>query len=210
MTESVVVACDAPIFSEAVRRHADSDERLDVVECVQDGAAALEACRRHQPSVVLIADPLPGPHGLYLLAELRACAPNTGVVVLSCGPSAISVHEALASGARGYLVRSEAGPAVVEGLVRVARGRTAISEEAEVSLVEAVRTRSDGTDAVPTGRESEILRLLAAGATSREVGEQLFLSESTVKTYLRRLYGKLAVTDRAAAVASAMRRGWLA
>jgi DNA-binding NarL/FixJ family response regulator len=119
------------------------------------------------------------------------------------------VHEAVMVGARGYLAKQDTPATMLDCLSRMAVGATGFSPHAEACLVDGVRASAGSSDAAPSARESEMLPLLAAGATAREVGERLFVSEATVKTHLRRLYGKLTVTDRAAAVAEAMRRGWV-
>lgn len=118
--------------------------------------------------------------------------------------------EAVALGARGFLVKQEQGLAVLDALHRVSTGSTAFSPAAEACLVDAVRARAEDSDVLPSPRESQILRFLAGGATSRQVAERMFVSEATVKTHLNRLYRKLGVNDRSAAVAQAMRRNWVA
>lgn len=205
----LVVADDYPMYLESLCRHVGDDDRFELAGVAGDGPQAVDLCAEAVPAVALIGYFLPRLRGIALLEELAEAAPHTAVVVLAGVVDADVVHEAVAMGARGYLVKQETGPATLDALARVARGSTAFSPAAEACLVDAVRTRAQGSDTLPSPRESEILRLLVGGATSRQVAQRLYLSEATVKTHLNRLYKKLGVNDRSAAVAQAMRREWV-
>lgn len=206
---TVVVADDYPLYVEGLCRYIDGDDRFQLVGVAGDGPAAAELCLETRPGVALVGYFLSGTRSVELLHSVMAASPATSVVVLAGVVDPDVVHTAVAVGARGYLVKQEPGPAVLDALCKVSRGGTAFSPAAEACLIQAVRTRGEGSDAVPSPRESEILRLLVGGATSREVAERLYLSEATVKSHLNRLYRKLGVKDRSAAVAQAMRRDWV-
>jgi len=207
---SLVVADDAPLIVEGIRYHVEHDSRFTLVGSATDGTAALELCGRTRPNVALIGRDLSGNHIVALLHSIHEVSPSTRTALLGRPGNAEAVHEAVMVGALGYLFIQEDGDFILDALYRMASGRPAFSLLAERSLMDAVRSRGESDEIVPSGREIEILGLLAAGSTAKEVGQRLFVSEATVKTYLRRLYAKLAVSDRAAAVAEAMRRGWLA
>ena len=206
---SLVVADDYPLFLEGLERRLQADGRFTLVGSAQTGPAAVEVCERERPGVALVGFHLPGLRGVALIERLRTACPDTGLVVLAGVIDPDIVYASVGLGARGCLAKQEPGPALLDGLERVGRGGTAFSRAAESCLVKAVQARAERAGDVPTPREAQILRFLADGATAREIGDRLFVSEATVKTHLNRLYGKLAVGDRAAAVAAAMRRGWL-
>lgn len=207
---TLVVADDYPLYVEALCRHIETDDRF-VLGCVAvDGDGAVRAVETERPGVALVGWFLSGRRGPALFEQLRAACSTTSIVVLAGVVDPDVVHAAVALGARGFLVKQEPGPAVLDALHRVSGGSTAFSPAAQACLVDAVRARADDSDALPSPRESQILKMLVDGATARQVAEHMFLSEATVKTYLNRLYRKLGVNDRAAAVAEAMRRSWVA
>ena len=207
---TLVVADDYPLYVEGLCRHVDGDERFHLEDAVADADGVVRACAALRPDVVLVGWFLPGRPGPALFEQLRAASPTTSIVVLAGVADADVVHAAVALGARGFLVKQEPGPAVLDALHRVSLGSTAFSSDAQACLVDAVRARADSSGALPSPRESRILRLLARGASSRQVAQRMFVSEATVKTHLNRLYRKLGVSDRSAAVAEAMRRSWVA
>lgn len=207
---TLIVADDYPMYVEALCRHLDGDKRFHLGGVAATGDETVALCASVQPTLALVGWYVSGPRGAALFEQLRTVSKATRVVVLAGVVDAEVVHEAVALGARGFLVKQEPGPVVLDGLHRVSLGSTAFSPQAQACLVDAVRARADESDAVPSPRESEILQLLARGATSRQVAQRIFVSEATVKTHLNRLYKKLGVNDRSAAVAQAMRRNWVA
>ncbi len=209
-TASLVIADDYPLYVEGLCRRIEDDVRFRLAGVATDGDEAVALCAEAQPEVALVGYYLAGRRGPALFDQLRAASGGTRIVVLAGIVDADVVHEAVALGARGFLVKQEPGPAVLDALHRVSAGSTAFSPAAEACLVDAVRARAEDSDVLPSPRESQILRLLAGGATSRQVAARMFVSEATVKTHLNRLYRKLGVNDRSAAVAQAMRRNWVA
>ena len=207
---SLVVADDYPLYVEGLSRRIEADRRFHLVGTAHDGEEAASLCAETQPDVALVGWFLSGRRGPALFDELLAASASTRIVVLAGVVDADVVHEAVALGARGFLVKQEGGATVLDALHRVSIGLTAFSPAAESCLVDAVRARAEESGAVPSPRESQILRLLAGGATSRQVADQMYVSEATVKSHLNRLYRKLGVNDRSAAVAQAMRRNWVA
>lgn len=206
---TVVVADDYPLYVEALCRRLEADARFTLVGTVPDGPSAVEVCTAVRPDVALVGYFLAAKRGVDLLQGVMEASPATRVVVLAGVVDPDVVHSAVAVGAHGFLVKQEPGEAVLDALGRVGCGGTAFSPAAEQCLVEAVRARAEESDTVPSPRESEILRHLVDGATSKEVAARLYLSEATVKSHLNRLYRKLGVNDRSAAVAEAMRRDWV-
>lgn len=206
---TLVVADDYPLYVDGLRRYIEDDPRFRLVGVATDGAEAVKLCAEARPAVALIGYFLSGRRGPALFEQLQAASGQTQIVVLAGIVDPEVVHEAVALGARGFLVKQESGPAILDALYRVSTGSTAFSSDAQACLVDAVRARGEDSEALPSPRESEILGLLVGGATSREVAARMFVSEATVKSHLNRLYRKLGVNDRSAAVAQAMRRNWV-
>lgn len=206
---SIVVADDYPLFVEALTQRLDQDGRFRLVGVAVNGPGVINLCAETRPAVALVGYFLPGCQGVELLQGVLSASPDTRVVVLSGIADPDVVHTTVALGVQGYLVKQESGPAILDGLHRVGCGGAAFSRTAEACLMEAVRARAEEKGAVPSFREREILGFLTAGATTKEMAQKLFLSEPTVKTHLHRLYRKLGVSDRSAAVAEAMRRNWV-
>jgi two-component system, NarL family, nitrate/nitrite response regulator NarL len=119
------------------------------------------------------------------------------------------VFKALEEGAAGYLSKESSRQEIIDGVMRVSRGDTVIPAELAGSVAEQIRLRASSSAPALTPRELEVLRGFAAGQSIPELAEQMFVAQSTVKTHTQRLYEKLEVSDRAAAVATAMRLGLL-
>lgn len=207
---TLLVADDYPLYVEGLCRRVEGDGRFRLGGVAVDGDEAVRLCESVRPDVALVGWFLAGRRGPALFEQLREASAATRIVVLAGVVDPDVVHAAVGLGARGFLVKQETGPAVLDALDRVAQGSTAFSADAQACLVDAVRARAEDSDALPSPRESQILRFLVGGATSRQVAREMYLSEATVKTHLQRLYRKLGVSDRSAAVAEAMRRNWVA
>jgi two-component system nitrate/nitrite response regulator NarL len=115
----------------------------------------------------------------------------------------------VADGAAGYLTTDADARQLCEAIAAVARGRTVLAPELQAGLAGQIRRREVPDRPLLSAREREALKLIAEGLTAPAIGRRLHLSTGTVKTHLTHLYGKLDVSDRAAAVAQAMRRGLL-
>jgi two-component system nitrate/nitrite response regulator NarL len=133
----------------------------------------------------------------------------TRVVFLSAHVDSEVVYRAVALGAAAYLSKEADRAAIFDAVVAVARGQTVLSPEIQSGLAEQIQRREAAPCPVLSPREQDVLQLIAAGGSAPEIARQLHLSPSTVKTHMQSLYEKLGVSDRAAAVAAAMRNGLL-
>jgi two-component system nitrate/nitrite response regulator NarL len=203
----VLVADDHPVYLDGLTAAIGRADDLELVATCQDGVDALETIRSLAPDVAVLDLKMPRLDALDVLAALDGEAVRTRVLVLTAFPDGEAVHRALSTGAGGYLVKDEPRQRICEAIRAVASGRAVISEPAQTAMAGELRNRHDGPGL--TRREREILLLLADGLSAREIAARLVLGTATVKTHLHHLYEKLGVTDRAAAVAVAMRRGML-
>jgi two-component system nitrate/nitrite response regulator NarL len=205
----VVVADDHPFFRDGVTRGLTMSGRIRVVAEAEDGRAALEAIRTERPDVALVDYEMPGIDGLGVVrATVRDELP-TRVLLLSAHTDGPVVFQALQEGAAGYLSKDARRSEIVEAVIDVARGRTVVPAKMAAGLAGEIRMRARSQGPVLSERERQVLQAFARGLSMPEVAAELFIAVSTVKTHTQRLYEKLGVSERAAAVAEAMRRGLL-
>jgi two-component system nitrate/nitrite response regulator NarL len=131
------------------------------------------------------------------------------VVFLSAYVDSAVAYRALAEGAVGFLSKEASSEAVCDAITAAARGETVLSPEVQSGIADEIRLRSAPERLSLSARESEVLALIAEGLSAPDIGKRLHLSPATVKGHLQSLYEKLGVSERAAAVAEAMRRGLL-
>src|SRR5690606_28620835 len=150
----------------------------------------------------------PGLEGTQVLGAMRRDGLETEVLFLSAFMESELAYRTVAEGARGYLSKEASRQEICDAIVTIARGGTALAPAVQAGLAREIqqRERADGRPAL-TPRESEVLKLIADGLSAPEIGKRIHLSTTTVKSHLHTLYEKLGVSDRAAAVAEAMRRG---
>ena len=206
----VLVADDHPIYREGIIRAIKERPDLELVGEASDGREALEAIKSLDTDVALLDIRMPGLEGPQVLKALQRDGIKTNVIFLSAFMEGELAYETVAAGARGYLSKESSREEICDAIVAVARGGTALAPEAQAGLAEQVQERERiGDEPQLTPREREVLHLIAEGLSAPDIGRRIHLSPTTVKSHLHKLYEKLGVSDRAAAVAEAMRRGLL-
>lgn len=205
----VVVGDDHPLFREGVVRALVGSGQITVVAEAENGAGALELIREHRPDVALVDYRMPELDGTQVAAAVRRDELPTRVLLLSAHDDAAIVYHALAEGAAGFLSKESTRAELVSAVLDCARGRDVVTASLTAGLAGEIRKRAQPVGPSLSSREREVLRMIAAGQTVPAIAKELFLAPSTVKTHVQRLYEKLGVGDRAAAVAEAMRRGLL-
>jgi len=205
----VLVADDHPMFRQALMEAVKSRPDLELVGTAENGRVAIEEIRRLQPAVALVDMRMPELDGAQVLNAVVRDKIPTRVLFLSTHTESAKVYDLLAHGASGYLDKTSSAEEVCNAIVAAARGETVLSESIEGDVLQQIRIRAEDTSTSLTDREQQVLRLVAAGHSGPDIAEQLFIEASTVKTHLQHVYEKLGVSERAAAVAEAMRRGVL-
>lgn len=203
----VFVADDHPPYRDDISRAISERPSLALAGAAENGLRALDGIRRTRPDVAVLAIDLAGLGGIDLTARLAREEVVVAVLLLSASPE--DVYEAIVAGATGYLMRGEPAEGVCAAVEAVARGERVLAPGAQDALIDCIRTRAGAARAVLSEREHEVLRLTADGLSSPQIGAALHLSPTTVKSHLHRAYAKLGVSDRAAAVAVAIRSGLL-
>jgi two-component system nitrate/nitrite response regulator NarL len=207
---SVVVADDHPLFREGIERAVRARPELELVGAAADGREALRRIRELKPRVAVLDLRLPGLDGLQVLNALTRDGVPTRVLFLSASGDPEVVYSAVQAGAAGYFRKEAEREAILNAISAAAAGRTAIEPELQAGVFDQIRLHGTGEDRpILTAREREVLTLMADGLSGPQIAERLIVALPTVKTHQARLYEKLGVSERAAAVAEAMRRGLL-
>lgn len=203
----VVVADDHPVYLDGLAAAIQRTGDLELVATCRDGAEALDAIRSLDPDVAVLDLRMPRVDAAGVLTELAESEKRPAVLILSVSVEGPEVHECLSLGASGYVAKDANRSEICDAIRDIARGGTVLSPEAQSSMAGELQQRRSVEREQLTGREREILDLLAVGASAPDIAAKLYLSTATVKTHLQHLYRKLEVSDRAAAVAEGMRRG---
>ena len=205
----VVVADDHPLFREGLVRALTSSGQIEVVGEAENGMGALELIQKEKPEVALLDYQMPGMDGAQVAAAVARDELPTRVLLVSAHADSALVYHALQQGAAGYLPKESSRSEIINAVLDCAAGRDVVDPKLASGLAAEIRRRAEPTGPTLSAREREVLKLIADGGSIPMIAKQLFLAPSTVKTHVQRLYEKLGVGDRAAAVAEAMRRGLL-
>ena len=206
----VLVVDDAPLFRTGLRA-ALTEANFDVVGEAEDAPSAVIEAERLQPDIIVLDVLMPGQSGLEVVDKLLAAAPDTRVVLLTVSESEQDLLTAIKAGARGYVIKDTPFPVLATAIIDVVENGAVVSPRMASKLFTVVqqmlRHRDFTASRKPTltGREIEVLQLVAQGYTSREIGEQLFISENTVKNHVRNILDKLGLHSRNEAVLYALR-----
>ena len=206
---SVLVADAQPLYRDAVARAIRQDAALRLVAEAGDGRHALAEIRRLRPDVAVLDLELPDLGGLRVIDAVVRDGLPTRVVVLSAVIAPDATFGAIGAGAAGYLSKSVAPDELRRAVRAAAAGDSLLDAPVQTVVAREIRLRHRDERPLLSEREREVLGLIASGRSGPEICRQLHLSKSTVKTHTAHLFEKLHVTDRAAAVAVAMRRGLL-
>ncbi|GAA0384670.1 DNA-binding response regulator [Acrocarpospora corrugata] len=210
----VIVVDDQRLIRESIASLLDIQPGITVVGTAGDGRAAVDLVLTLSPDVVLMDVRMPTMDGNEAVAVLRGLAPACRVVMLTTFDDEEYVVEALRAGAGGYLLKDRPARELA-GAVRLAHAGVVQFDPAAAARLAAVLTRTAArAPAEPAGhaltsREVEVLRLVAAGSTNREIARRLYLSEGTVKNHISRILGRLGLRDRTQAAVYAHDHGLL-
>jgi two-component system nitrate/nitrite response regulator NarL len=206
---SVYVGEDHPIYLEGLVRALRQRPEFEVLGSSTDGHRALEEIRRLAPDVAILDENMPGLLGNEVVQAISRDGLTTRVVMLSASVDSEVVFRAVASGVSAYLTKDSDRGSICDAVAAVARGQTVLAPQVQAGLAGEVRLREHESRPTLSPREHEILARTAQGRSAPDIARDLQISSATVKTHLRNIYEKLGVSERAAAVAEAMRRGLL-
>jgi DNA-binding NarL/FixJ family response regulator len=197
----ILLVDDHPVVRHGLRGMLDAEPDLSVVGEASSGDESLAKATELVPDLVLMDLRMPGGDGVEATGRILAQVPGTRVMVLTTYESDRDILRAIEAGACGYLLKDASPAQLAEAVRAAARGETVLSPSVASTLIRQVR--SPAPPAL-SAREAEVLRLVARGLTNGDIAKRLFISEATVKTHLLRVFNKLDVADRTAAVTTAM------
>ncbi len=208
----VLLVDDEPLFRRGLQLVLRGVTGVEVVGEAADGEEALEKVRELVPDVVLMEVRMPVMNGIEAARRIRSEVPSTRILMLTTSDDEGDLFEAVKAGANGYLLKEVTIEEVAEAIRAVGRGHSLISPSMASKLLDEFTTlaqRAEGglelAPAVLTGREVEILRLVARGLSNRYIAADMSISESTVKNHVRNILEKLHLHDRMEAVAYAVK-----
>ena len=193
--KKILLVDDHPLMRKGLALTLNSEADLDVVAQAESAEEALDAFEKTMPDLVVVDISLPGMSGLELIKHLLALKPDIAVLVVSRHDEALYAERAIRAGARGYVMKLEAGEVIVKAVRRVLNGGVYVSEEINERLLVGMATgRSTMTESpleVLSDRELEVFELTGRGLGTRDIAERLHLSVKTVESYRARIKNKL-------------------
>lgn len=209
---TVLLVDDHALVRRGVRAFLATQSDILVVAEAETGEEAVRQVSRHHPNVALVDLLLPDSDGVETTRRLLAVSPDTKVVILTSYHRDEHIFPALRAGARSYLIKDIGPEELAEAVRRSADGEAVLDPRIAARVVGHLQSgKADRSSLIRllTDRELEVLRLIAAGRSNREIAETLFISEKTVKSHVGSIFGKLDVTDRTQAAVCAWREGLL-
>jgi DNA-binding NarL/FixJ family response regulator len=200
----LLVADDHPVVRDGLRAMLATQPDMELVGEAATGTQAVERARALRPDVVLMDLQMPDLDGPAAIAALREQVPEVGVLVLTTYGTDADITRAVDAGATGYLLKDAPREQLFAAIRAAARGEAVLSPSVATRVLG--RMRAPAEEAL-SPRELEILGAVARGLSNKDIGRQLYVSEATVKTHLLRVFSKLGVDDRTAAVTVALERG---
>jgi len=177
--------------------------RMQVVGQAGTAGEAVRLFESLQPDLTLMDLGLPDRSGVEAIHAIRAISPGAKIIVLTTYEGDEDIHQALDAGARGYIVKGMQHDALIKALQRVHAGQRYLPQV----VTEALSSRPPGSSL--SQREQEVLQLMFAGKSNREIAKELSIKETTVKTHVSVILMRLDVSDRTQAVVEGLKRGWV-
>ena len=204
----IAIADDHAVVRDGLHRLLDDEADFEVVAEAEDVDTAKRAVRGHQPDVLVLDLNMPGDPSLPAIPDIAALAPEMSIVVLTMQDEPAFAREALAFGARGYVLKQAAGSELVDAIRTAVGGGTYLNPALGARL--AAESSDNGQPGGLSAREVEVLTLIALGHTNFEIAGQLYLSVRTIETHRAHIQNKLRLSSRAELVRYAIDHGLLA
>ena len=214
-TIKVLVVDDHALFRRGIAAVLANQEGLEVVGEASDGLEAIEKAKQITPDVILMDLNMPHCSGLEATQALQTEMPQVNILVLTISEMESDLFAAIKFGARGYILKNTEPDELIHAIFHIAQGGVIVSPLMATKLLTEFKDLRAGVERKPSQeaedalspREGEVLQLVAQGATNKEIGDSLFISENTVKTHLRNIMEKLHLANRSQAAAYAVKRG---
>jgi DNA-binding NarL/FixJ family response regulator len=197
----ILVVEDHPLMRVGISTFLSAQVDMVVVAQAGTGQEAIALFRRYAPDVTIVDLKLPDTTGIQVITTLRELRPEAHIVVLTNFEGDEDIHRSLDAGALGYVIKGMPQEILLEAVRRVSRGRRFLPSP----ILRTLQSRPPGTALTP--REREVLALVVAGMSNREIGAKLGITEPTVKRHIGAILVRMDVKDRTQAVVAALRRG---
>lgn len=220
----IVIIDDHQLFREGVKRILEMEPGFQIVADGEDGKVAIDLVRKHKPDVILMDINMPDKNGIEATKELVKEFPDVKVLILSIHDDESYVTHVLKTGASGYLLKEMDANSLIEAVKVVADGGAYIHPKVTHNLIKEYRRLAQGEGNkkigyreveyrmplhILTKRECEVLQLMTDGKSNRKIGEELFISEKTVKNHVSNILQKMNVKDRTQAVVEGIKKGYV-
>ncbi|HSG41852.1 MAG TPA: response regulator transcription factor [Anaerolineales bacterium] len=200
----ILMADDHPVVRAGIRGMLETQDEFQVVAEAENGREAFEQIGKLKPDVVLMDLRMPEMDGVEAITKIKEKYPNVNILVLTTYDTDADIVRAVEAGATGYLLKDAPREELFRAVRGTAKGETVLAPVVAARLMGKVR---DHGEQALSSREIDVLMLVARGASNQDVGEKLHVSTATVKSHLIQIYQKLGVSDRTAAVTTAIERG---
>ena len=207
---TVLIADDHPLVREALHRALDVEEDMKVVAEASDGEEAIKLASELKPNVVVMDIVMPKVNGIEATRKIKEIAPDTAILILTAYDDDEYVLGLLDAGAAGYLLKSARGRDLVGAIRTIKAGESVLHPNIIARLLKRATITSvkeSKAQGLLSGREAEVLRLVALGMSNKEVAEELFVSQRTVKAHLTSVFNKLNVASRSEAIVKGLQWG---
>ncbi len=207
---TVILIDDHRMVRQGVRAFLETQPDIHVVAEADTGEEGVQLVREHAPDVVLMDLIMPGMDGVEATRSVKEVSPRTQVIVLTSYHQDEHIFPAIRAGALSYLLKDVGPQALADAVRQASHGEAVLHPRIAARVVQEIHgSREDAVNAFSelSERELEVLRLIAAGHSNREIAELLFISEKTVKSHVSNILGKLHLADRTQAAVYAWREG---
>jgi two-component system, NarL family, response regulator NreC len=208
----VILADDHTIVRKGLRALLEREKRVTVVDEAVDGLETLQKVKQHNPDVVVLDIGMPNLNGIEAARQIKKRFPDVGILILTMHASEEYVTAMLKAGASGYVLKQAAPEELASAIVEIHKGNSYLSPAVAAMVVQSFAQQKngergeDGFDSL-TGREHEVLQQIAEGKSTRQIGEDLFISAKTVEIHRSHLMYKLGLKNTAEIVRYAVRKG---
>jgi DNA-binding NarL/FixJ family response regulator len=202
----VVLADDHVLVRQGLRSLLER-EKFQVVAEASDGQELLRLAETHHPDIAVLDISMPTLNGIDAARELARSSPQTKVILLTQHEEEQYIHEALQVGVKGYVLKSQVASDLVHAMQQVSRGGIYLSPGVSRAVVDAYRSKSERPSDPLSGRERQVLQLIAEGKSTKDVASLLGISVKTAESHRSRLMQKLDIHETASLVRYAVRRG---
>ncbi len=197
----ILTVDDHPLLRKGIAALVNAEADLKLVAEASNGKEAIEAFRSNQPDVTLMDLQMPDMNGLEAIHAIRSEFPEARIIVLTTYSGDMQVLRALKAGARGYILKGHVHKELLDTIRAVHAGKKRIPPEIAAELAD------HATDDPLTEREIDVVRLIAAGNSNKQIADQLSIGEATVKSHVTNILSKLGANDRVHAVTIGLKRG---